>query len=76
MVEASTIADVLEETKIPEKKIIDDALLAELDKALLPKLLDHSLSQIQNYYQANNHDAFVIAYTNLLTKLRKAYTIL
>ena len=73
MVDATTIADILEETKIPEKKTIDNTTLTALDKALNPSFLDRDLTQIQKYYQENNSSAFHIAYNNLLTKLQEGY---
>ena len=76
MVEASTIADVLEEIPVPQKKNMDPTMLQQLDKTLRTKNLEYHLSQIQTYYQNKNHDAFVIAYNNLVQKLREAYDII
>ena len=73
MVDAVTIADILEETKIPEKKVIDEQMLVKLDNALKPAFLDNDLAQIQKYYSEKNSDAFRIAYNNLLIKLRAGY---
>lgn len=73
MVDATTIADILEETKTPEKKVMDEMMLNRLDDALNPSFLDRDLVQIQKYYNEKNVSAFTIAYNNLLIKLRAGY---
>lgn len=76
MVEATTIADVLEETKNPSRQVISDNLLQDLDKVLSHTFLDRDLAQIKQYYGEENDAAFAIAYNNLLLKLYAGYEVL
>ncbi|USN55836.1 MAG: hypothetical protein H6765_04620 [Candidatus Peribacteria bacterium] len=75
--DGETIADVLLSTALQDSKIVmDTQMSADLSRYLDRSQLAYQVGQASVYYFAGNQASFDITFTNLLSKITRAYELL
>ena len=64
-----------EDSLTSSKKVIDEDMYDKLNNAIGATFIQKNVTDIETYYIAGNQESFLIAYSNLLSKISRGYDV-